>query len=119
PVLHPLVGPGPAGAAGLADAHQHPEALQQADQSRRVRRRHEGTQVKQAAPTASPRVGRPGIAWAVPGVLFFVLFAVGPMALVVYLSFTSWDGLGAFPSVSGTGNWERLFDDPTMRQAVW
>ncbi|WP_338017996.1 sugar ABC transporter permease [Streptomyces taklimakanensis] len=64
------------------------------------------------------RVGRPGIAWAVPGVLFFALFAVGPMLLVVYLSFTTWDGLGSFPSVSGTDNWERLFDDPTMRQAV-
>ncbi|GAA2388656.1 sugar ABC transporter permease [Streptomyces glaucosporus] len=51
--------------------------------------------------------------------MFFVLFAVGPMALVVYLSFTSWDGLGSFPSVSGTGNWERLFSDPTMRQAIW
>ncbi|WP_410538615.1 carbohydrate ABC transporter permease [Streptomyces sp. KL2] len=75
--------------------------------------------MKQAVPTASPRVGRPGIAWAVPGVLFFVLFAVGPMALVGYLSFTSWDGLGDFPSVSGTGNWERLFEDPTMRQAIW
>ncbi|MTE18955.1 ABC transporter permease subunit [Streptomyces sp. TRM43335] len=40
------------------------------------------------------------------------------MLLVVYLSFTTWDGLGSFPSVSGTDNWERLFDDPTMRQAV-
>ncbi|MEE1938231.1 sugar ABC transporter permease [Streptomyces sp. TRM 70361] len=73
--------------------------------------------MKQAA-TSSPRVGRPGIAWAVPGVLFFVLFAVGPMLLVVYLSFTNWDGLGSFPSVSGTGNWERLWNDPTMRQAI-
>ncbi|MBN3932501.1 sugar ABC transporter permease [Streptomyces verrucosisporus] len=41
------------------------------------------------------------------------------MLLVGYLSFTDWDGLGDFPSISGTGNWERLFDDPTMRQAIW
>ncbi|PJE94664.1 ABC transporter [Streptomyces carminius] len=40
------------------------------------------------------------------------------MLLVVYLSFTNWDGLGSFPSVSGTGNWERLWNDPTMRQAI-
>ncbi|HEX5567384.1 MAG TPA: sugar ABC transporter permease [Streptomyces sp.] len=71
------------------------------------------------APVASPRVGRPGVLWAVPGVLFFILFAVGPMVLVGYLSFTDWDGLGDFPEVSGTGNWERLFSDPDMRRAVW
>ncbi|WP_461027990.1 carbohydrate ABC transporter permease [Streptomyces sparsus] len=56
--------------------------------------------------------------WAAPGVLFFLLFAVGPMLLVGYLSFTDWDGLGGFPGWSGTDNWERLWADPVMRQAV-
>lgn len=64
------------------------------------------------------RVGRPSVFWAAPGVLFFLLFAVGPMLLVGYLSFTDWDGLGGFPGWSGTDNWERLWADPVMRQAV-
>ena len=56
--------------------------------------------------------------WAVPGLLFFVLFAAAPMVLVVYLSFTAWDGLSD-PAWTGLDNWSRLWDDPVMRQAVW
>lgn len=68
--------------------------------------------------SAPPRTGRPGIAWAVPGVLFFAFFAAIPMALVGYLSFTDWDGLGS-PSWVGGENWSRLWDDATMRNAIW
>jgi xylobiose transport system permease protein len=64
-----------------------------------------------------PRAGRPGAVWAVPAVLFFVLFAVVPLGLVIYLSFTHWDGL-ASPRVIGLGNWSTLFSDPQMRQAA-
>ncbi|MDB1088259.1 sugar ABC transporter permease [Streptomyces sp. ACA25] len=68
--------------------------------------------------TAPPRAGRPGLAWAIPGVLFFVFFAGFPMLLVAYLSFTDWNGLGS-PVWTGTENWSRLWNDPTMRQAIW
>lgn len=68
---------------------------------------------------APPRVGRPSVIWAAPGVLFFILFAIGPMFLVGYLSFTDWDGLGGFPAWSGTDNWVRLWNDEIMRQAIW
>jgi len=46
----------------------------------------------------------------VPVMTFFGVFAILPMVLVVYLSFTDWDGFG-FPSLSGGGNWKRLLDD--------
>jgi xylobiose transport system permease protein len=62
-------------------------------------------------------VGRPGIAWALPGVAFFAFFAVAPMVLVAYLSFTSWNGLDA-PQLTGLANWTRLVGDDVMRQAV-
>ncbi|MET9110311.1 carbohydrate ABC transporter permease [Streptomyces zhihengii] len=61
--------------------------------------------------------GRPSVAWAVPGLLFFGLFAVVPMGLAVYLSFTSWDGLTS-PTPVGLDNWTRLFGDPEFLQAA-
>lgn len=64
------------------------------------------------------RPGRPGLVWAAPGALFFVCFALGPLLLVGYLSFTEWDGLGGLPSFSGAGNWRRLWEDSTMRGAI-
>jgi xylobiose transport system permease protein len=66
---------------------------------------------------ARPKAGRPGAVWAVPAVLFFLVFAVVPLALVFYLSFTHWDGL-ASPRVIGVGNWARLFHDSQMGQAA-
>ncbi|MGE5288005.1 MAG: carbohydrate ABC transporter permease [Micromonosporaceae bacterium] len=52
-----------------------------------------------------------------PAVLFFLFFAVVPLGLVLYLSFTKWDGL-ASPEVIGLGNWSHLFSDPQMRQSA-
>lgn len=69
-------------------------------------------------PRTKSRTGRPGISWAIPGVLFFAFFAAVPMLLVAYLSFTDWDGL-ATPSWTGTDNWTRLWSDPAMRNALW
>ena len=60
---------------------------------------------------------RPGIAWAVPGLAFFFLFAVAPMLGVVYLSFTRWDGLSA-PEFDGLHNWSRFLSDPQVLQST-
>ncbi|WP_307783698.1 carbohydrate ABC transporter permease [Streptomyces spinoverrucosus] len=68
--------------------------------------------------TSDTRVGRPHVVWALPGVLFFAFFAVVPMALAFYLSFTTWDGLGD-PRPVGLANWHRLLDDPRMTQSLW
>lgn len=71
-----------------------------------------------SARPSQPRAGRPGIAWAIPGVLFFLFFAGAPMIIVGYLSFTSWNGV-ADPEWVGLDNWSRMFEDDGMRNAVW
>jgi xylobiose transport system permease protein len=67
---------------------------------------------------AAPSVVRPSPAWALPGLAFFVLFAVIPMAGVIYLSFTSWNGLTS-PRFTGTANWSEFFKDGTVWQSTW
>jgi xylobiose transport system permease protein len=61
--------------------------------------------------------GRPSAWYVAPVLTFFGLFAVLPMLLVVYLSFTDWDGFG-FPAPSGAGNWSRLAQDGEARDAL-
>ena len=70
------------------------------------------------ARAAAGDVGRPSVGWAVPGILFFAVFAVVPLVIAVLLSFSSWDGLNS-PVFTGTDNWTRLFDDPEVGKAVW
>jgi len=43
-----------------------------------------------------------------PAALFFLFFAVFPLVLVVFLSFTDWNAVGD-PKFTGTDNWRRLF----------
>jgi xylobiose transport system permease protein len=71
-----------------------------------------------ASPGGPARRQRPSAWLALPAFLFFAAFAVLPMALVVYLSFTSWGGFG-FPGVTGLGNWTRLFSDGEVLSALW
>jgi xylobiose transport system permease protein len=61
---------------------------------------------------------RPSAWYAVPAFAFFALFAALPMVLVIYLSFTAWDGLGT-PAVNGGENWSRLLEDSEARASVW
>ncbi|MBB5800734.1 raffinose/stachyose/melibiose transport system permease protein/xylobiose transport system permease protein [Saccharothrix ecbatanensis] len=61
---------------------------------------------------------RPSAWYAVPAFAFFALFAALPMVLVIYLSFTAWDGLGT-PQLNGGENWSRLLDDSEARASVW
>lgn len=64
------------------------------------------------------RAGRPSAIWVVPGLLFFLFFAVVPMILAVYLSFTDWNGLGS-PKLTGLDNWKKLLDDAQLGQSIW
>jgi xylobiose transport system permease protein len=66
---------------------------------------------------AAPRTGRPGVGWAVPGLIFFGVFALLPMAGVVYLSLTSWDGITA-PQYIGWHNWSRFLGDHQIVQST-
>ncbi|MCC8251450.1 carbohydrate ABC transporter permease [Saccharothrix luteola] len=61
---------------------------------------------------------RPSAWYAVPAFAFFALFAALPMLLVIYLSFTAWDGLGS-PAINGGENWSRLLEDSEARASVW
>lgn len=63
-------------------------------------------------------VGRPSIVWALPATLYFTIFALLPLGVVVWLSFTSWEGIGS-PSSVGLSNWRSLVADPVMRQSIW
>ncbi|MGY1652580.1 carbohydrate ABC transporter permease [Geodermatophilus sp. SYSU D01119] len=72
------------------------------------------TQQRASTPAAQQR---PSAWYAVPAVAFFGLFAVVPMVLVVFLSFTDWSGFG-FPELSGAGNWSRLVEDTEARDAL-
>ena len=53
-----------------------------------------------------------------PALVLFGLLALLPMAIVVVLSFTRWDGLTT-PAWAGTANWAHLFTDPVTRHSIW
>lgn len=62
------------------------------------------------------QAGRPGLVWAVPGLLFFGFFALVPLVYALYLSFCSYNGLAiSSPEWVGLANWQQLFGD---RQAL-
>ena len=80
-----------------------------------------------AAPAAPPRshprdvrAGQHGsVAWlALPALIFFLVFAVGPLLGVLALSFTQWDGLGAIHA-AGIRNWRSALVDPTLLHSLW
>lgn len=55
---------------------------------------------------------------AVPAMVMFAVFALAPLAGVVVLSLTSWDGLGAI-TFDGLGSWVRTLTDPVTANAIW
>jgi raffinose/stachyose/melibiose transport system permease protein len=68
------------------------------------------------APGQALRTG-PSPLLTVPALAFFAFFAILPLAGVVALSFTTWDGLGS-PTWAGLGNWSRILKDPVMHHAL-
>ncbi|WP_422935263.1 carbohydrate ABC transporter permease [Sinomonas sp. P47F7] len=55
---------------------------------------------------------------AAPALIFFLAFAIIPLAGVVALSFTKWDGLGEI-TFDGVGSWVRTLTDPVTGNALW
>jgi raffinose/stachyose/melibiose transport system permease protein len=50
------------------------------------------------------------VLWTLPALIFYVAFAIIPLFIALYYSFTSWNGLA--PAVwIGLGNWRALFSD--------
>ncbi|WP_211219803.1 carbohydrate ABC transporter permease [Glaciibacter superstes] len=60
----------------------------------------------------------PGLGWAAPATLFFAVFAIIPLIVMAWLSFTTWSGIGS-PAFVGSENWERLVADPAFQQILW
>lgn len=72
------------------------------------RRRGSGTGVRSAS-----------LAWmTIPAVVMFVAFGVVPLLGVLYLSFMSWDGIGAVMP-TGASNWLSVLADPALLSALW
>jgi xylobiose transport system permease protein len=59
------------------------------------------------------QIGRPSFVWSLPAIAYFAVFAIVPLIVVVWLSFTSWDALGS-PAWVGVENWRTLFRDATL-----
>ena len=64
--------------------------------------------------------GRSGsVAWmALPALLIFFAFAVVPLAGVLFLSFTRWDGIGAIHA-AGFQSWRSVLTNPGTLHALW
>jgi raffinose/stachyose/melibiose transport system permease protein len=55
--------------------------------------------------------------WTAPALAFYVVFALVPLLVAVYLSFVRWDGISQATWV-GLENWARLFTDPVTGHAI-
>ena len=77
-----------------------------------------------AAPGTRRRSSRGGgrsgaLIWmALPALLVFVAFAVVPLLGVLFLSFTSWDGIGVIRP-AGFDSWRSVLADPGLPHALW
>lgn len=60
--------------------------------------------------TRTQHAWRVAVLWTTPALLFYVLFALVPMLIALYLSFTQWNGLSQVTWV-GLQNWATLFSD--------
>ncbi|QHK22328.1 ABC transporter permease subunit [Pseudarthrobacter psychrotolerans] len=54
---------------------------------------------------------------AAPALIFFVLFAIIPLFGVLFLSFTTWDGLGEI-KLDGLSSWTKVLTDPLTGNAL-
>ncbi len=63
-----------------------------------------------SATRARPKGNGVAILWTLPALAFYVLFALLPMFIALYLSFTSWNGLSPETWI-GLQNWKTLFSD--------
>lgn len=61
--------------------------------------------------------GRPGFGWVAPAGVFFSIFGVIPILMVIYLSFTKWNGIGS-PQWIGGANWTHLTTDPNLVESI-
>jgi raffinose/stachyose/melibiose transport system permease protein len=74
-------------------------------------------QVTKAATRSGGRSGSVG--WmALPALVMFVAFGVVPLLGVLFLSFTTWDGIGVI-NWTGFRSWKAELTDPGLPHALW
>ena len=61
-------------------------------------------------PKAAQRSNLFAVSWTLPALLFYVAFAIVPLFIALYYSFTRWNGLAPAQWI-GLGNWGALFSD--------
>ncbi|GAA0502817.1 ABC transporter [Paractinoplanes deccanensis] len=65
------------------------------------------------------RSGSGSVTWmALPAFVWFVLFGIIPLFGVLFLSFTTWNGIGDI-SVTGLTSWKATLTDPGLPHALW
>ena len=62
------------------------------------------------------KVGRPSFLWSLPAVTYFAIFAILPLGIVAWLSFTNWDA-SALRTGSAPPTGVTIFKDPVMIQS--
>ncbi len=62
------------------------------------------------APKTVQRSSLFAVLWTTPALVFYLAFAIIPLFIALYYSFTSWNGLST-PIWIGLGNWIALFSD--------
>ena len=74
----------------------------------------------QVTKPATSSGGRSGpVAWmALPALVMFVAFGVVPLLGVLFLSFTTWDGIGVI-NWAGFRSWKAELTDPGLPHALW
>jgi raffinose/stachyose/melibiose transport system permease protein len=74
-------------------------------------------QVKRKTTSSGGRSG--SVAWmALPALAMFIFFGIIPLLGVLFLSFTSWDGIGAIHP-AGFDSWKAILSDPGLPHALW
>jgi raffinose/stachyose/melibiose transport system permease protein len=59
------------------------------------------------------------VTWmSLPALIMFTVFGIVPLLGVVFLSFTSWNGLGAI-NPAGFDSWRSVLGDPELPHALW
>ncbi|BCJ48755.1 ABC transporter [Actinoplanes sp. NBRC 14428] len=70
-------------------------------------------------PTTNGGRSNAPVAWmAVPALAMFLAFGVVPLLGVLFLSFTTWDGIGEIQP-SGLTSWRSVLSDPGLPHALW
>ncbi len=68
-------------------------------------------------PKAAQRANLIAVLWTAPALVFYALFALVPMVIALYLSFTEWNGLSTVTWI-GLRNWIGLFSDGVTGHAL-